>query len=99
MVKNQVFLHQKAKNAPFFIYAFVIINERKKNVIFFLQSPLLICNIWENDVAAGARSNHRLQPIGPSGLLIPLIFPQRKLLRKSPATRLAGAGTGQEKEG
>jgi hypothetical protein len=74
--KNQVFLHQEPKNALFFIYVIVIIDEHKIMSIFPLQSPQLICNIRENDVAAGARSNYRLQPIGPSGLRTPLILPR-----------------------
>jgi len=37
-----------------FIYVIIIIEKRKITAIFSLQSPSLICNIYKNNVAAGA---------------------------------------------
>jgi hypothetical protein len=52
--KIKDFLHREAEKAPFSIYLLDIIDKLNKIVTFSLQSPSMICNIHENNVAAGA---------------------------------------------
>jgi hypothetical protein len=49
-------LYRTDERSLFLIHALVIIEQPKIAIIFFLQSSSLICNIYKNDVAAGACS-------------------------------------------